>query len=294
MLNVIFTILGILILACLWVVLYDSNRFVIVSHKIRDPRIRGSYRAVVLADLHNKQYGKQNERLIQAIAEQDPDGIWIAGDLLTASPGKSLEPAVGFLSALADKYPIFYGNGNHEHRLKLYPQTYGDMWEKYALELHRLHIEPLVNEHAEIPEHNMVVYGAEIDRYYFKRFVIPDMEEGYLPGILGDPREDSYTVLLAHNPDFFKSYADWGADLVLAGHVHGGMVRIPGFKGVVSPNVRLFPKYDGGVFHEKSCTMIVSRGLGMHTIPIRMFNPAEVIVIDFEGENIYNGTGPDA
>lgn len=267
-----------------WFMLYDGTRFVIRKHVIKSPKITAGYRAVVLADLHNKRFGKNNQLLLQAIEEQKPDGIWIAGDILTARPGKSLEPAIELLAALADKYPIFYGNGNHEHRIKLYPETYGDMAKQYATALEKLKIQPLVNEFRTVRDANLVVYGAEIDREYYKRFTIPQMEEAYLKELLGEPEPEQYVVLLAHNPDYFPVYAKWGADLVLSGHVHGGMVRIPGWKGVVSPNVRFFPKYDGGKFEEGKSTMILSRGLGMHTIPIRLFNPGELIVIDLEKE----------
>ena len=58
-------------------------------------------------------------RLLQAIDEIGPDMILIAGDMLTAKPKAKLEMAVGFLAELARKYPVYYGNGNHEHRLKL-------------------------------------------------------------------------------------------------------------------------------------------------------------------------------
>jgi len=271
------------VLLC-WFVLYDSTRFVIRKHVIKSSKITADYRAVVLADLHNKKFGKNNQLLLQAIEEQKPDGIWIAGDILTARPGKSLEPAIELLTALAGKYPIFYANGNHEHRIKLYPETYGDMAKAYAEALKKLGIQPLVNEATEVQDSNLLVYGAEIDREYYKRFTIPNMEETYLEELLGEPKADKYVVLLAHNPDYFPVYAKWGADLVLSGHVHGGMVRIPGWKGVVSPNVRFFPKYDGGKFEEGKSTMILSRGLGMHTIPIRLFNPGELIVIDLEKE----------
>lgn len=273
------TIIGILLL---WIMLYDGSRFVVVKHTISDKRIAKPYRAVVLADLHNKQFGKNNERLLKAIEEQKPDGIWIAGDMLTAHPKEILEPAIRFVSALAEKYPIFYANGNHEHRLKLYPWTYGTMGEKYKEALEKAGICLLVNRHDFLQENNISVYGAEIDRHFYKRFTIPVMEDAYLPDLLGTPKKDTYTVLLAHNPDYFPSYAKWGADLVLSGHVHGGIVRIPGWKGLLSPNVRFFPRYDGGKFTEANSTMILSRGLGMHTIPIRLFNPAELIVIDFE------------
>ncbi len=271
-------------LILLWIMLYDGTRFVVREHTIKNHKLTGNYRAVVLADLHNKKFGKGNQLLLQAIDEQKPDGIWIAGDMLTARPGKSLEPALEFLTALAGKYPIFYANGNHEHRIKLYPETYGDMAEKYAEGLKEIGIQPLVNTCEKLADLNIAIYGAEIDREYYKRFVIPHMEVDCLTETLGKPRIEEYTVLLAHNPDFFPVYAKWGADLVLSGHVHGGMVRIPGWKGVVSPNVRFFPKYDGGEFKEGKSIMILSRGLGMHTIPVRLFNPGELIVINFEKE----------
>ena len=128
----------------------------------------------------------------------------------------------------------------------------------------------------------MTIYGSEIDKYFYKRFTIPEMDSEYLTRLLGSPDPGTYTILLAHNPDYFPRYAGWGADLVLAGHIHGGIVRIPFWgKGLLSPNVRFFPRYDGGVYREGDSTMILSRGLGIHTIPFRLFNPAEVIVIDF-------------
>lgn len=281
--NIILTCIVIVILVLLWVCVFDSNRFVTVHYRIENPKIKGSYRAVVLADLHNKQYGRDNRLLLEAIDACKPDGIWIAGDIPTAVPGKSLEPALKFVSALAGKYPIFYGNGNHEHRLKLYPETYGDMAEEYAKGLKEAGVEPLVNAKRKIEEKNITVYGSEIDREYYRRFRNADMAPAYLQELLGPADKESFTVLIAHNPDYFEDYAKWGADLVLAGHIHGGMVRIPGWKGVVSPSVRLFPKYDGGKFETGTSTMLLSRGLGMHTIPVRLFNPGEILVVELSG-----------
>ncbi len=280
MLDILVMIMVFVVLVLVWVMLYDSTRFIVVKYSIPQNKVNGNYRAVVLADLHNKQYGKNNELLLKAIEEQCPDAIWIAGDILTAHPGKSMEPAIELIRELAKKYPVYYGNGNHEHRLKLYPETYGDMAKEYGAALEEAGIRPLVNEHCVVEAHNLAIYGAEIDREYYKRFTIPQMEEDYLQRLLGKPDKSRFNVLLAHNPDYFPNYAKWGADLVLSGHVHGGMVRLPGWKGVVSPNVRLFPRYDGGRFMEGESTMILSRGLGMHTIPIRLFNPGELVVIE--------------
>ena len=280
--NVLLIFIAIIGIILFWIILFDTSRFVVVKHTVVDKRIRGNLRACLLADLHNKLYGKENELLLKAIEELKPDVILIAGDILTAQPGKSLKPAISFMEKLAAKYPIFYGNGNHEHRLKLYPETYGEMGKDYGEALAKMGVEPLVNSSRYLEESNICVYGAEIDREYYKRFTVPAMENGYMESLLGSPDSGQYNVLLAHNPDYFPEYAAWGADLTLSGHVHGGIVRIPGWKGVASPNIRLFPKYDGGKFEEGNAVMILSRGLGMHTIPVRLFNPGELVVIDFE------------
>ena len=155
------------------------------------------------------------------------------------------------------------------------------MAERYEEALQKIGIRRLVNEHTVLEESGICIYGSEIDKLYYKRFGIQPMDREYLKSLLGQPSAEKYTILIAHNPDYFPKYADWGADLVLAGHVHGGMVRVPIWgKGVVSPNVRLFPKYDGGEFTLGKTRMLLSRGLGMHTIPIRLFNPGEVLEVD--------------
>lgn len=294
MADILITILGVAAIIFIWVILYDSNRFVVRQHQVTDRRIKKKARAVVLADLHNKRYGRENERLLEAIRGQKPDFILVAGDLVTAKPRKSLEPAIQLLKELARDYPIYYGNGNHEYRMKLYPKTYGDMASRYGQALEELGIDPLVNNRMVLTEYGIAVCGVEIGRELYRRFRIPEMPEDYMTRMLGQSPEDLYTVLLAHNPDYFPQYAAWGADLVLSGHVHGGVVRIPFLnRGVVSPGLRLFPKYDGGIFKEGKSTMVLSRGLGMHTIYIRLFNPAELWVVEFEPEVTFYTT-PDS
>lgn len=285
MIDVMITFMGIFCILLLWVILYDSNRFVVRELKLCDRRMKKPMRAVVIADLHNKRYGKNNEILLAAIREKKPDMIWIAGDILTAKPGKTMEPAICFLRELAKEFPIYYGNGNHESRLKLYPQTYGNMAEEYGQALAEMGIAPLVNSHVNLEEYGITVYGAEIAKRYYKRFQQEGMGREYLKRILGEPDNSRFTILLAHNPDYFPDYAQWGADLTVSGHVHGGVVRVPIWgRGVISPGMRLFPKYDGGIFREGGKVMLLSRGLGMHTIPVRVFNPGELWVVELKPE----------
>lgn len=285
MTDVLITLLGIAIILLLWVTIYDSNRFVVRRLELSDRRITKSVRAVVIADLHNKCYGKDNNVLLEAIREQKPDMILIAGDIPTARPGKTMEPALQFLRELVKEYPVYYGNGNHEQRLKLYPQIYGDMAERYGQALGEMGVEPLVNSHVVLEDCGINVYGAEISRGYYKRFQQVSMEKEYLQQTLGMPDNSRYTILLAHNPDYFPAYADWGADLTVSGHVHGGVARVPFWgRGVLSPSLRLFPRYDGGIFEKDKAVMLLSRGLGMHTIPVRLFNPGELWVVDLKSE----------
>ena len=83
---------------------------------------------------------------------------------------------------------------------------------------------------------------------------------------------------------YFDSYAWWGADLTVSGHLHGGIIRIPGIGGIITPQAKLFPRYDAGQFKKNGKNLVVSRGLGTHTVNIRIFNPAELSVIRLKGE----------
>lgn len=97
--------------------------------------------------------------------------------------------------------------------------------------------------------------------------------------ILGEADKENYRILLTHNPLYAETYARWGADLTLAGHVHGGMIRLPRVGGVLSPERTLFPKYAGGQYDVLGSTLIANRGLGNGNYGIRLFNQPEISVI---------------
>ncbi len=274
----IITVIALLLFFFIMIMVLDGNRFRVVSYEISHEKIKKPYTFVVLSDLHNKVYGKNHEKLIRAIEKEQPAGVLIAGDLLTAKPGYPLHLALDLLEQLAPKYPIYYGMGNHEARLFLYPEVYGTMGADYEEKLKGLGISLLRNESRSLGE-DLVITGLDMKREYYKRFKKTTMTTEYLKKTLGEKNKDKFQILLAHHPDYFQEYSSWGADLVLSGHVHGGMVRLPFLGGVISPALRLFPKYDGGSFEEKESRMILSRGLGMHTIPVRLFNPGELVVL---------------
>lgn len=271
-----------LILIALWVMIWDTNRFVVKTYTFRSDKLKKDCRLVFLSDLHNKEYGIGNERLLQAIGELAPDLVLVGGDMLNARPGASFKKGAALVQKCAEKYPVYYALGNHEYRARIYPENYGTMYADYMDSFKDSGIRFLDNESCLLPEFGIRLTGLTIDREYYKRFVKRKLKEGYLKETIGKADDASYQILLAHNPEFFPDYAAWGPELVLSGHVHGGVARIPGFKGVVAPSLRPFPHYDGGLFEEHGSRMVISRGLGMHTIPVRLFNPGEVVVIELK------------
>lgn len=280
MLLAILTIVVMLICFFLLVMYCDVHRFVTVEYEIESPKITKEYTFVLLADLHNKSFGEQNEKLIAKIEELAPDGILVAGDMLTAYEKKEkYYVAMDLMRRLGERYPVYYGMGNHEQRIGIEPGDFGNLYETYMESLHQSGIEPLINEKVDLPSANINICGLQIDRCYYRKLSRPPMAETYLPKLLGAPRKDKFQILIAHNPEYFEEYAEWGADLIVSGHMHGGLIRLPFLGGVISPRLTLFPHYDGGIFKKDGSVMILSRGLGSHTLPIRIFNPGELAFI---------------
>lgn len=282
--TVIFLILFLIAVLCAWVILYDTHRFVVVRYRFSSPKLKKSLRLVMLSDLHNVQYGRDNEQLLKAIEAQLPDCVVLAGDMITAKKHEKYDRTLDLLRRLSDQYPVYYAYGNHEQKLLCNRERFGDLGERFEKELGKTKVRPLHNLHSVLKENNVALYGLEIGQEFFKRFEKKPMPEGYLEQLLGSPDSSAYCVLLAHNPDYFLEYAAWGAELVLSGHVHGGIVRLPGLGGVISPAMRFFPKYDGGLFEEGKSHMVLGRGIGTHSPNVRMFNPAELVVVELVPE----------
>ncbi len=237
---------------------------------------------VLLADLHNHTYGPDNERLLEAIEAQRPDAVLAAGDMLIAHTEQPLAPALVLFQRIRQKgFPVFYGNGNHEYRMRLYPEVYGDMYEQYTKSLRDCGVQLLENEKAvfESEGRRAVIYGFELDWKYYKKLPRDKFQAEELYQVFGAPDPAAYNILLAHNPVHFDEYARWGADLTLSGHLHGGIIRLPWIGGVITPQMRLFPRYDAGHFRKADSDLVVSRGLGTHTVNLRFNNPAELAVV---------------
>ena len=262
---------------------FKTTFYTIETGKI--PGLKQPWRLALLADLHNKSYGPDNRLLLEEIRKNHPDGILIAGDLIISDRKKQevhKDAAYQLLIALAAEYPVYLGNGNHEHRMREFPDSFAGEYDSYIRMLRSCGIHTLVNGHLtqQIGGALVTIYGFELDFSYYKRFTRKPFAVTCLTDALGTPDPGHYNILIAHNPVYFPQYAKWGADLTVSGHLHGGIIRIPGIGGLITPQAKLFPKYDAGYFEEQGRSLIVSRGLGSHTVNLRIFNPAELIFID--------------
>lgn len=262
--------------ALLAVGIIDGNRFVAVREEFLLSGLSKECKFVLISDLHNKVYGNKNDKVIAAVKKMNPDFIVLAGDLVTSKAGEDMTPGIELVKALGKDYKVYYGLGNHESKLKQCTDKFGDKFDRLKAGIKDKNVILLENESIDIPKTNIRITGLDLDLKYFAHFRIRKLEDGYLQKTLPQYDETKCNILIAHNPDYFEDYAKWGADLVLSGHVHGGIMRIPFLGGVIAPSYKIFPKYDGGIFKTGKSVMLLGRGMGSHTLPFRFFNPAEL------------------
>lgn len=281
----IFRVIFIIAVAVFGRIFYENSTFKIKRYTIRHKKIgkkASGMKIAFLSDLHNNCYGRGNSKLLQAIQDEKPNLILIGGDMVIGKKGEGMEHACTLLQNLSMQFPIYYANGNHESRMKFNPDEYDDIYRVYEKELHKMGIKVLCNESITIPERGITITGLELDEYYYQKFTKVVMKDKDMEEYVGVSDKDNFQILLAHHPEFFEQYSHWGANLTLSGHNHGGIVRFPFLGGVISPQYRIFPKYDGGLYEENGNNMILSRGLGTHTIKIRLFNVPELCIIELK------------
>ena len=287
-----FLMISIIVLVLLLVVILESRREIsrikITEYEIRSPKLPPALNGkslVFFSDFHNAGGGKYNQKIIQMIKNIDPVCVLIGGDMIVGREGVSTEASSSLLNGIAHDYPVYYGIGNHERRVSNHTEIFGTLWEDY-----RKNLDPAIciledtNILLQYSDAALRIYGLDLDRFYYKRFFVQDMDTDYLNKKMGAIDKEHFTILLAHNPDYFPVYEAWGADLTLSGHVHGGIIRLPILGGVVSPRLTLFPRYDKGLYERNGRKMILSGGLGQHSIPVRIGNLPEIVWIHLKND----------
>ena len=256
---------------CIW----QNNDLTVSRSKVICERIPTEFDGFIIAqisDLHNKNFGKQQGRLMSKLVETQPDIIVITGDMID-SRRTDVEPALDFARQAVKLAPVYYVSGNHEARVREY--------EDLKMGLAEAGVVILENQNVQITREGESITLMGIDDPSFQEDYLFGDSESVARQAIDDLQNESegYTILLSHRPELFDLYVDTGMDLVFSGHAHGGQFRLPFIGGIVAPNQGFFPKFDEGRFTEENTTMIVSRGVGNSIIPIRFNNRPEIVLV---------------
>ncbi|MFQ7140094.1 metallophosphoesterase [Evtepia sp.] len=227
------------------------------------------YRIAVISDLHGKEFGEGNEKLLDYVRDLEPDCIAVVGDLLHEEEQLAMVPAVA--RGLAAVAPTYYVTGNHEWAAGVAPEL------EELLTSYGVHV--LSNEYVMLEQggDRIALLGAEDPNGY--------ADQPTVAQLLDQVRAEQgavYTILLSHRNNHYEQYAAAGIDLTLAGHAHGGLIRLPGTDGLIGPKRELWPAYTAGLYDLDYGQMVVSRGLGNQFPCFRLFNRPDVPLVVLE------------
>ena len=268
-------IVAILILLIIWIA-YGNTDLEIYKYNVKSEDIPSefdNFRIVQISDLHNAEFGENNEKLLLMLKQADADIIAITGDMID-SRNTDIDVAISFAQKAVNIAPVYYVNGNHESRVL------GE-YEKLKQGLIDAGVTILENSSADITIGDEAITLIGINDPTFRMDIADDTMEQNIAHQLVNviPNNDNYKVLLAHRPEYFDVYVG-NVDLVLSGHAHGGQFRIPFIGGLVAPGQGFFPEYYEGSHIKENTEMIVSRGIGNSIIPFRINNKPEIIVAE--------------
>ena len=217
------------------------------------PKSFDGFKIVQISDLHNAEFGEDNEKLIKIIKEQKPDAIFVTGDTIDGFYTNIQIPIKLFEEALKT-CDIYLVVGNHETRAdtNLYFDFLDTLTEMGVIVLKD------DSTHIEKNGEKIQIIGLN-DASNYKTIHKNNYIEKIVENVNSLDDEALFTVLLSHHPELFNEYTKTNVDLVFSGHAHGGQFRLPFIGGIVAPEQGLFPKYTEGIFTENNTTMVVSR-----------------------------------
>ena len=248
--------------------LYISNfTLSVTKYTLENKKINESIRIVQLSDLHDKSFGKNNLKLIDKVKSQAPDIITLTGDIVDGNSENSAKYFSNLLESLKDIAPVYMCIGNHEE-FSPYSQELLSVASEHGVILVDGNYTDVTIKGTEMRIGGLSYYRSWYEEHH--QF-LKDFSD-----------TDRYTLLLCHYPEYYI----WGVknypiDLMLSGHTHGGMIRLPFLGGLFAPEQRWFPEYDKGLFEGDDITLIISAGLGSSPryLP-RLNNPPEIVSIE--------------
>ena len=228
------------------------------------------YKIALLSDLHGWSFGRDNRRLVKMLRDEKPDLIAITGDMVSRK--KDFEAVENLLRGIESLAPIYYVNGNHE---------WGGSWTgRIKALMEKYNVICLSNEYQPIKraESRIIICGAEDRNGPADMARPPELAQR-----LREEYPEDFVLWLNHRNDMLIYYPSLPVELVLSGHAHGGIVRLPGIGGLLDVRGKIGAEYENGVYCEGGLTQLVSRGLGNAVIVPRLFNRPELPIITLKG-----------
>lgn len=279
MLEMIIIALFIIILILLGLIYISTNVIKVKKYKYNNPKLPkefGGLKIVHISDVHSKIFGKDNCNVINKVLEENPDVVIMSGDIIDKRE-ENLEKFISMYKKIYEKYPTYYSIGNHERKLGW------KKYKKYLKLLQKCGVHVIINGSEKLTKNDKhIVINALKFRENMQPKVLTQKKEeefiSYMKKKLKDLDTNEFNILIAHDPENFKMYKKLGVDLIFSGHVHGGLIRL-GKICLLSPRRTFFPKYSYGKNTEENTTIITSAGMGKATLPIRLFNRPEIVVV---------------
>lgn len=264
-----------LIIIVIFMAIACDLRLKTVRYTFTSPKVENSFKIALITDLHGNKYGKEQRTLIYAIDKEKPDIVLLGGDIFDDKI--SYEKSEETIAILSEKYKCYYVTGNHEYWSKDVDNIISIV-ESYGIKVLSGEVDTI-----DINGQLVNICGVEDPEYYIYKSEGVSIEE-QLKTVDKRANRNYYTILLSHRPEYYELYSQYGFDLVLSGHAHGGQWRIPGIlNGLYAPNQGLFPKYAGGLYEYKGGNLVVSRGLDRQGVKApRIFNRPELVIIEVE------------
>lgn len=266
-------ILGVLIVSTVLIVL-DSYINIDVSHyEIKSDKLNqkyNNYKIMLLTDLHNRDI---TEKLVKIVNEENPNIIVMSGDMINEKVD-GFDNFFNLCEELKDK-TVYYVFGNHEENMS--DEKQNEFIEKIK---EKTNVILLNNDKVELDD-SFTIYGFSPQVKYYLASTKEKIDLNYIEERIGKIDINKFNLLISHDPLLYNLYSEYGFDMVLSGHLHGGIINIPFVGGLLSPDFTFFPKYYKGVNKIGNTNLVISRGLGYgYMIPIRVFNRGEVVIIN--------------
>ncbi len=233
-------------------------------------------RIAFLSDIHNEGPLFMTE---EAVRQAHPDLVVFGGDMLHKKEAV-WNGVLPLIKSLSKDFPTVMALGNHEELVKVrFPKE----WDEFSRACEAAGVKILQNEWMEFRSVSVGAISVEAHKYYRP---VGHTPETYIESDMMKNPPEGVKILLAHDPLQMDIYTAWGMDLVLSGHIHGGVVRVPLIGGILSPARAFFPVRTNGVYQKENTKMVVSRGIGNKVFLPRFWNrPHLPIVILHKGED---------